>query len=487
MVFDRMLALVRSARHLGSGDELGPSADPGDMFETAAGAGDAALSVVGRENEALRRRHEEILDSLRSLALVEDEVAETFKRAETLFDELAKAKSELARAEAVGRVEREARDAALARNAELGQTFERTRSELETVRAEAQRLAAALTQREAEAKKLEKDNAALAEHSARVDDERAAALDRVRLGEQDLAAARGELGAADSDRARLEHDLAAALERVAIAERATAAIELQFEEARATNVRLASELTEERSQHGALRNHARAIETELETLQQEHARTRMDAQRDSAAAQDQIAALTAKLTHAEAIEAVRERILQDLQQDAAEKAALLTGAERAARESDLSARQADEMRQAADKARENAESQLAAVRASQKRMLARVSPLIAALRERTNVANSRAAMIVELETRLEARVREAGGAMHMAEARTTMLTAELETERSRRLLAEGALNDDRARRVATLDENDFSASGGGPTSLGGQRMERRRPRSKRLLPPHHAA
>ena len=487
MVFDRLLALVRSARNLGSGDEHWQSASPENMFETAAGADDAALSVVGRENEALRRRHEEILDSLRSLALVEDEVAETFQRAETLFDELAKAKSELARVEAVERVEREARDAAMARNAELGQTFERTRSELETVRAEARRLASALTQREAEVKKLEKDNAALIEHSARIDDERSTALDRVRLGEQDLAAVRGELEGADSDRARLDRDLSEALERVKIAERAASSVEIQIEETRAQVVLLVSQLSEEKSLHGALRNRTRANESELETVQRDYAQARLEAQHDSAATQDQIAALTAKLTHAEAIEAVREHILQDLQKDAAEKAALLTGAERAGRESELSARQADEMRQSADKARERADVQLAAAQAAQKRMLARVSPLIAALRERTHMANSRAAMIVELEARLATRVRDAGDAMHMAEARTAMLTAELETERSRRLLAEAALNDDRARRVATLDESDFSATGGGPTSLGGQRVERRRPRSKRLFPPHHAA
>ena len=485
MVFDRMLALVRSARHLGLGDAHAPSTDPERTFETATGVGDDALSVVGRENEALRRRHEDILDSLRSLALVEDEVAETFQRAETLFDELAKAKSELARAEAVGRVDREARDAAMARNAELGQSYERTRSELETVRAEAQRLAAALAMQEAEGKKLENDNSSLAENVKKLEDELAAALDRTRLGEQDLEAVRAELKAADSDRAQLDHDLSEALERVAIAERAAAAVELQLEETRTHVVRLVSELTEEKSLHAALRNRARAVEAELETLQQNHVQSRLDAQRDSAAAQDQIAALTAKLTHAEAIEAVRERILQDLQRDAAEKAALLTGGARAARESELSARQADEMRQAADKARERAESQLAAAQAAQKRMLARVSPLIAALRERTNVSNARAAMIVDLEARLDARVRQAGDAMQSAEARAAMLTAELETERSRRLLAEAALTDDRARRVATIEEGDFS--GAGPMSLGGLRVERRRPRSKKLPPPHHAA
>ena len=493
MIFDRLLELIHSAGHLsphGAGEGL---EEPAKNYEMVSGVSDSALGAVGRESEALRRNHVDILGNLRALASMEDEITETFRRAETLFDELAQSKAEVARIEAVARVEREAHEAAMQRNSDLSQQYERTRSELDAALAQSQRLAGSLQKAEAEGKGLEQSKADLTERLTRAESAHAAAQEAGRLAELDLVVLRADLEASDLRLAQTHAELAKALQDHEIAQERAGVIERQLEETRAQAAQWASELAREKDALSSSRQRERALDGELAAAHEELARHRAAAQNEIAAAREQIAALSGKLTHAEAIEAVRERMLQDMQAERANWDERRTAAERSARESELAARQATELRSAAEDAKARAESALADARASQKRMLRRVTPLIGALRERTQEAAARAATIAQLEARLEARAREMNEAIQAADAVASALTAELEDERSRRLVAEAALREDRERRVATVDDGANGPFGGSAVDAKGMpllsrpRPDRRRARVKPAVSPFHAA
>ena len=152
--------------------------------------------------------------------------------------------------------------------------------------------------------------------------------------------------------------------------------------------------------------------------------------------------------HAAAVEAVREGMLRDGQAERVALAERLRQAERTMANLELAERQAGETRLIAEQARESALNRLEAAQAAQKRMLKRVTPLIAALREKTEEAGAKTTLVADLESRLEERTRALDAATRSADGRASALTAELETERARRTMAEGALAEGRDRRAA---------------------------------------
>ena len=301
------------------------------------------------------------------------------------------------------------------RNGDLSQQYERTRSELDAASANVQRLAAALQKAEAEAKGLDQNKADLTERLKKAEIDHAAAKEAARLAESDLAVLRADLEATDLRLAQIHAELATALQGQEIASERADAIERQLEVSRAQAVQMDAELTREKDALSSSRQRERALDGDLSAAHEELAKHRVDSQAEIMAAREQIATLTGKLTHAEAIEAVRDRMLQDMQAERANWDERRTAAERSARESELAARQATEMRTAAEDERAKAETALADARASQKRMLRRVTPLIGALRERTQEAAARSVTITQLEARLEARAREMNDAIQAAD------------------------------------------------------------------------
>ena len=221
----------------------------------------------------------------------------------------------------------------------------------------------------------------------------------------------------------------------------------------ATAARILAELASERDEHAALRNKSANLETTLQMQLADHARMRALSQAETDKLNEEIGALRTQTVRAEAVEAVRERLLQEAQTDRLAAADQFTAAERRINELTHALQQTEENLSMMEKARERAEGRVNAAQATQKRMLRRVTPLIASLREKTQDVRTKASLIAELEIRIEERTRELNAVTQMADQRAAVLTAELETERARRTLAEGALGDDRDRRATALNKS----------------------------------
>ena len=119
-------------------------------------------------------------------------------------------------------------------------------------------------------------------------------------------------------------------------------------------------------------------------------------------------------------------------------------------------------------------------KSQQRNLVRRVKPLIAALREKQVEARKLALQIEDLESRLDVRGRELEALNLNSETRLRALIEELETERSRRILAEGALGLDRDTRAAddaAMMRNGAMRAIDGEASPPGSRLLLGRPRA----------
>ena len=456
----------------------------------------SALAELGHETEAIRRQHRDLLGGVQALARLEAPLQAVFERSEALFGELANARAELAQSEGLREVENEALAAATLRIADLSGVNEKMRSEIDSARAETARLSQSLATTQKDAIEAEAQRSALFEEFSQTQADFAALKEQSRHTEMDLEAIREILKEADARGAQSTHELAKTQERLAIAEQTVAALSKRLEEARADGARILAELASERDEHATLRNKAASLETTLQMQVADHGRMRALVQAETDKLNEEIAALRTQTVRAEAVEAVRERLLQESQADRLAVVDQLTAAERRINELTHALQQSEESLSMMEKARERAEGRVNSSQATQKRMLRRVTPLIASLREKTQDVRTKANLIAELEARIEERTRELNAITQMSDQRAAALTAELETERARRTLAEGALGDDRDRRATALsksareDEANWArvqAAVNAPTPLLGRaRSTRGSAKLKRPTDPHAA-
>ncbi len=399
-----------------------------------------ALSAVGRENENVRRRHEEIFRKAQWLVSLQDDLADAFGHSERTLEDLARTKLELAKLEAIGKFEHEAHEEAIQRAEALREASERANSELELLRPEATRLAKAARDSAARLQALEGEHATLREAHAQMQIELAKEVGAGKFLWQDLDAARAELQTADALIEQQRFENAQLTQKLEIADETARALNQSGEDLHRQLARSAADLDKERAALTEARARITSLESQLDERQREHARLRAQWQSEADQFRSEIGELRGQATHAAAVEAVQERMAQDLQAEVKSKNEELRRAERRAAEAESAAAQAAEKLKDAQIARAKAEANRVSGRSMHQTLARRFKPLIQALRAERNDGKQKRAVIADLETRLEHKTHELNLHSRKSEARAAALIAELEAERSRRILLEGALS-----------------------------------------------
>jgi chromosome segregation ATPase len=119
-------------------EEASPPTAP-DLLEQS-------LLAVARDSADIRRSHDAILAKAASLTSLQEDLLEAFDRALLAIEQLAEARSQVAKAEAVAKFEREERGVAAQRLASMTATYHQTVSEVEKLRPENKRLETSLRQ-----------------------------------------------------------------------------------------------------------------------------------------------------------------------------------------------------------------------------------------------------------------------------------------------------------------------------------------------------
>jgi len=416
------------------------------------------LSAVGRENEDIRRRHESIIRKASLLSSLEDDLSEIFGHTSQILDDLEKTKSELAQREALIKFERETREAAQSRIKELSEMLEHAQSELDLLRPEMGRLSSALDKAETRIQHLEAEGAQSRDQLAELSRDHAKQCELTGFTAQELEAARSELKKNDLLIAQRNTDVAESALRAELAEQAVATFKDMLTESQSAHARSTTDLEDARIGLHASANRIANLESELHDFQQEHTRMRGLWQREADQHRADVAGLQAQLDQATGIGSVHERLLNEARAELQLKNDEIKRAERRAQEAELAVDHGEQKSRAAEAARDAALVEYATAKAQQKTMLRRVRPLIIALREKQVEARQLGLRMHDMESRLEMRASEFAALSLNSETRMRALIEELEAERSRRILAEGALSADRDSRTSEQDRQNVSGS-----------------------------
>ena len=439
------------------------------------------LSAVGRENEEIRRRHDSIIRKAGLLSTLEDDLSEVFGHTSQILDDLERTKSELAKREAIGKFEREANEAALQRIKELGDAHERARSELDLLHPEMERLSALSSEAEIKIAHHESESAMLRDQLAGANRELTKQSELARYIAQELEASRTELKMADLVIAQRNTDVAESAQRLEIAEKSISTFNVALAESQNALARGMTDLEDARVGLDASRNRIVNLESELHDFQQEHTRMRGLWQREADQHRADVAGLQAQLDQTTGVGAVHERLLAEVRAELQSRTDELKRAERRALDGEFAVDQGAQKMRAAEAAHDLALADHVLTKSQQKTLVRRVKPLIAALREKQIEARRTALRIEEMEGRLDVRGRELEALNLNSETRMRALIEELEAERSRRILAEGALGADRDKRsaddAAALIRTSSARAIDGESSPPGSRLLLGRPRA----------
>ena len=419
--------------------------DPPELAPTAPRM-DESLLAVARDSADIRREHDAILAKASALANLQDELHAAFDRAYHALDELAEARSQLAKAERTAKFEREAREAASERLVATTSDYHRTVSEVERLRPEVRRLETALTQANGRVGDLEADQMALsaALEEARSEIERRRAEEAQWRREHD--AAQVELGAANAYVAQKIAEIAQLHERCEIAEQASRASSRALEAARAEAAGALSRLDEERVALASAESRIAALEAQLRELTDKFSAARATWSHEAEFANETIGRLKEELAQAGGRDEALQRLLSAAQQESGQLRRQTGDLESQLSELRVKLSQAQSRAENAESARDQLRADLLGSRNLHQSLLRRVKPLIASLRDKSAERDKLASTLGDFERRFAAYQSETSAAIRHLQDKETQLVADLEAERARRVVAEGSLAIDRSFR-----------------------------------------
>lgn len=460
-----------SAIH-GHGD---PPAEVGVGVEgsssAARDASEQGLLAVAHDGSEMHHTHNAILSKVALLTTLQDDLLKTFDRAYLTLEQLAEARTQLARAEAIAKFQHEERESAARRLASMTESYHQTVGELEKLRPETNRLESESRQANEKLTRLEADNSALSEQLL----EARAHIERV-LSEVAQVRSEHDVVKADlvSTNAYLEqmHAEAAQLRgRCEIAEQSARASVRALDGARSERAAALSQLDEKRVSLASAQSRIAALQTQLSELEDKFSEARAVWSQESERFNDSISRLNSELAQAEGRDEAHQRLLSAAQADLGSLRNQCGDLGNQLAQAKLTAGQTLVRAQTAEASRDQLAGDLATSKRLHQSLLRRVKPLIDGLRKKNAENIKLERTLADFEKRFETFQSETTESIRVLQDREAALVAELEVERARRVVAQGALAIDREMR--TIDTNSLktdNGTGANAPPLGGHRV-----------------
>jgi chromosome segregation ATPase len=325
-------------------------------------------------------------------------------------------------------------------------SYHQTVSELEKLRPEAKRLETSLRQTSDRLAQFETENASLNDqlNEAKTEIERKSVLEAAARREHE--AAKAELAATNAYVAQKITEISQLQQRCEIAEQAARASARALEESRSECANALVRLDEERVELASAQSYITAQETQLRELGDKFSAARAGWSQEAERFNETVGRLKDELAQSIGRDEAHQRLLSAAQADVAALRKQQGDLEAALAESRLDASQLLARAVAGEAARDQVAEDLSTSKRLHQSLLRRVKPMITALRERNAEGVKLASTLAEMERRFLAYQSEAGETINSLQARETQLVADLETERARRVVAEGSLAIDRSFR-----------------------------------------
>jgi chromosome segregation ATPase len=405
-----------------------------------------SLLAVARESADIRRNHDAILTKTATLNTLQEDLLEAFDRAYQALEQLAEARSQLAKAEAVAKFEHDAREVAAQRLSLMSASFHQTTSELERLRPEIKRIEASLRQSSETLAHSEAESAGLVEqfNAAKAEIERARSEEA--MSRRELDATKIELASSNKFITQKVAEITLLLGRCEIAEQAARASAKSLEESRGESTSALVRLDEERVNLASAQSRIAAMKAQMNDLGEKFSFARSAWSQEAERFNETVSRLKDELGQACGRDEAHQRLLAVAQADLTTMRGRCGDLESQLSECQHSLGELLTRAEVGEAGRDQLAKDLATSKRLQQSMLRRVRPMIGALREKNAESEDKATTLANFERRFLAYQTEAGGTIRTLQEKESQLVAELETERARRVVSEGALAIDRSFR-----------------------------------------
>lgn len=290
------------------------------------------LESVGRENESLRHRCEEVARKVEEAATLRQDLSVVFGHVDLILKDLERTKTALAQRNATLASERDASHDVKARHRQLLGDHDHLRNENLSLAAERQKLADGFAELEARSGQAQ---LSLVEKSKLLQDvTRRGDTDRERLAqiELDAQAARDELQRADDLIFSLQSDLSAARDHATLVEEDNKTLHISLADARQQIARFARKETEVQGILAANAQRIDDLELKVSSERLEHGKTRNLWQGESASRRTDVTTLQARFDAMSARAEANDRLLGEARAQMHSKVEDLRKAERRVQE-----------------------------------------------------------------------------------------------------------------------------------------------------------
>lgn len=427
------------------------------------------LETVGRENENLRNRCEEVVRKVEEAATLRQDLSVVFGHVDTILKDLERTKTALAQRTAALTSEREANTEIKARHRQLLGDHDQLREENVGLLGERQKHFDTAAELEGRVNSLQEGLNEKSKHftdlTRRADGER----ERLSQIELDLQAAREEMQRADDLIFSLQSDLSAARDHGTLVEEDNKTLQASLADARAQVARFARKENEVQAILAANKQRIDDLEMMVNSERVEHGKTRALWQGESTSRRGDVASLQARLDAMSSRAEASDRLLAEARSQMHGKIEELRKAERRVQELQNSAAPIEAKLQTLDQENKGLMSRVAELEGAHHEVTQHAEGLLKSVRAKDKDAASWKQKVEALTDRFHVEMNRYEEERERYQQTIARLTEQLEKEKLDRAMAEGALEVSRKQRLAQTPVNGSTAT------------------PKREAAPHHSA
>ena len=397
------------------------------------------LDAVGRENETLRHRCEEVVRKVEEAATLRQDLSVVFAHVDTILKDVERTKAALSQRSGAYVAEREMHNELKGRHRALTAEHERMREELHSTHGENQRHIDALADLEGRAAALQ---VALAEKTALAGElTRRANADRDQVAQMqsEVQAAREEVQRADELMFSMQADLSAARDHATLVEEDNKMLQTNLAESRQQIQRMTRSHDDMKGIFDAARQRIEELETALSIERSDHGKLRGMFQQENQSRRGDVSTLQTRIDTLTARVEASDRLLLEARGQLHNKIEELRKAERKAQEAQKFAAPLDNRVRTLEQENEELLARVAEIEASHGAVGAHAEGLSKSIRVKDKEMGAMRAKIESLSDRCQSEIMRAEAEREHFEQTVSRLNESLEKEKLERSLAEGAL------------------------------------------------
>ena len=411
------------------------------------------LETVGRENEGLRHRCEEVVRKVEEAATLRQDLAAVFGHVDIILKDLERTKAALAQRTAALAAERDASHDMKARHRQLFSDHDQLRDENVTLLGERQKHLESSSETETQLHTLHETLAEKSKHLADLTRRSEGERERLAQVEIDVRGAREEMQRADDLIFSLQSDFSAARDHATLVEEDNKTLQANLSDARQQIARHARRENETQVILTANKQRIDDLELMIGSERSEHVKTRGLFQGESTSRRAEVSSLQVRLDAMSTRAEANDRLLGETRSQLHTKIEELRKAERRIQELQTASGPLDTRVAGLEQDNRALKQQVAELEAMQLTLTGHTDVLVKSIRAKDKDAVNHKQKIEALTDRYHVEMNRNEEERERLQQTIARLGEQLEKEKLDRAMAEGALDVARKHRLAQSTQN----------------------------------